>query len=92
MEAPEYSIYAKPASIEETRRKLSRIDWFIQEVSYEVKILDRAIAVEEKKSGITDPNHYAYPSYAKAASLRRDNLLSTIEELKHHASREKMAA
>jgi flagellar protein FliJ len=43
--------------------------------------LDREIANEEKRAGITDPTHFAYPTYARAASVRRDNLKSSISEL-----------
>ena len=43
--------------------------------------LDREIANEEKRAGIADPAHFAYPTYARAASVRRDNLRSSISEL-----------
>jgi F0F1-type ATP synthase membrane subunit b/b' len=36
--------------------------------------LEIQIGAEEKKAGITDINHFAYPTFAKAARLRRDNL------------------
>jgi len=36
--------------------------------------LDRQIAIEQERAGITDVNHYAYPTFAKAAMARRDNL------------------
>ena len=36
--------------------------------------LDREIANEEKRAGIGDPAHFAYPTYARAAMGRRDNL------------------
>jgi len=41
----------------------------------------RQIAIEEEKSGITDPNHFAYPTFAKAARQRRDNLGGSIRDL-----------
>ena len=34
-----------------------------------------------KRAGISDPSHFAYPTYARAASVRRDNLKSSIAEL-----------
>jgi F0F1-type ATP synthase membrane subunit b/b' len=40
------------------------------------------ISVEENKSGITDPTHFAYPTFAKAARQRADNLEVSIRELK----------
>ena len=36
---------------------------------------------EEKKAGITDINHFAYPTFAKAARLRRDNLQNSQQDL-----------
>ena len=39
------------------------------------------IAAEEKKAGITDINHFAYPTFAKAARLRRDNLMNSQQDL-----------
>jgi flagellar protein FliJ len=44
--------------------------------------LDNEIAREERKSGMSDPAHFAYPTYAKAARSRRDNLLNSAAELR----------
>ena len=44
--------------------------------------LDREIRVEQDRSGIHDPAHYAYPTYAKAALARRDNLKHSADELR----------
>ncbi len=44
--------------------------------------LDREIAAEQERSGIRDPGHFAYPTYAKAAMTRRDNLRRSAQELK----------
>ncbi|RYE49953.1 MAG: flagellar export protein FliJ, partial [Hyphomicrobiales bacterium] len=33
-------------------------------------------------AGIQDPSHFAYPTYAKAAIQRRENIVRSIEELK----------
>jgi flagellar export protein FliJ len=43
--------------------------------------LDHQIAAEEKKAGITDINHFAYPTFAKAARQRRDNLKNSQNDL-----------
>jgi flagellar FliJ protein len=43
--------------------------------------LDREIAAEEQKAGIADPNHFAYPTYARAAAQRRDNLRLSAQNL-----------
>jgi hypothetical protein len=39
------------------------------------------IAAEEQKAGISDPNHFAYPTYARAAAQRRDNLRQSAQNL-----------
>jgi len=44
--------------------------------------LDAQIANEEKKSGITDTAHFAYPTFAKAARTRRDNLMNSVGDLR----------
>jgi len=63
-------------------RKLSRIELSIHEFSMGAAELDQEIAGEEATTGISDPKHFAYPTYAKAAALRRDNLRRSVEDLK----------
>ncbi|MFI5012970.1 MAG: flagellar export protein FliJ [Hyphomicrobiales bacterium] len=67
---------------DEQGRKLSRIQWSIHEFSKEAAELDLEIAAEEARAGIGDPKHFAYPSYAKAAAARRDNLRRSVEQLR----------
>ena len=44
--------------------------------------LDREIRIEQDRAGIHDPAHFAYPTYAKAAIARRENLKRSSDELK----------
>ena len=44
--------------------------------------LERDIKIEQDRSGIHDPGHFAYPTYAKAAIQRRDNLKRSANDLK----------
>ena len=44
--------------------------------------LDREVRAEEERTGIHDPRHFAYSTVAKASSLRRDNLMNSIAQLK----------
>jgi flagellar export protein FliJ len=44
--------------------------------------LEREIKAEQDRAGIHDPAHFAYPTYAKAAMQRRDNLVRSGDELK----------
>jgi flagellar export protein FliJ len=67
--------------VDETRRRVAQIETMIAEFSKMARELDREIAVEEQRSGITDIAHFAYPTYARAARARRDNLQRSAEEL-----------
>jgi flagellar export protein FliJ len=44
--------------------------------------LDDQIAAEQERTGIRDVTHFAYPTFAKAATQRRDNLLVSANELR----------
>jgi flagellar export protein FliJ len=44
--------------------------------------LEREIKVEQDRAGIHDPGHFAYPTYAKAAIQRRENLKRSADELR----------
>jgi flagellar FliJ protein len=75
-------IRLKRFAAEEKRRNLARIEVMIREFSKDSVDLDREIAAEEARAGINDPKHFAYPTYAKAAAQRRDNLRRSVEDLK----------
>jgi len=44
--------------------------------------LEHEIATEQERAGINDPTHFAYPTYAKAAIQRRENLTRSADELR----------
>ena len=66
----------------EKRRQLEQLELMMHEFARMAAELDAQIAAEEKKSGITDVNHFAYPTFAKAARTRRDNLTNSVKDLK----------
>lgn len=82
MKSRESLIRLKKFSLDEKRRRLSQTEFMIAEFDRMSGDLDREIAAEETRSGIADPTHYAYPTYAKAALQRRDNLRRSADELK----------
>ena len=47
--------------------------------------LARQIAAEEERTGIKDLAHFAYSTFAKAAALRRGNLLTSVADLQVEA-------
>ena len=57
----------KRFEVEEKRRKVVEIESMIGDFSQMAADLDRQIAIEQERAGVTDINHYAYPTFAKAA-------------------------
>ncbi|MFG1308366.1 flagellar export protein FliJ [Xanthobacter tagetidis] len=82
MKSREPLIRAKRFQIDDKRRRLAQIDMMISEFERMALDLDRDIAAEERRSGMTDPRHFAYPPLAMAARNRRDNLTHSVGELK----------
>jgi flagellar export protein FliJ len=81
MKSRDTLIRLKRFQVEEKRRRVRQIEIMVAEFSRMIGDLDREIANEEKRVGISDPGHFAYPTYARAAMTRRDNLRSSIGEL-----------
>ena len=81
MKSRDTLIRLKRFQVEEKRRRVRQIETMMAEFARMTVDLDREIAVEEKRAGISDPGHFAYPTYARAAMARRENLKSSIAEL-----------
>ncbi|HKH95171.1 MAG TPA: flagellar export protein FliJ [Beijerinckiaceae bacterium] len=81
MKSRETLIRLKRFQVDEKRRRVAQIEMMMADFERMAGDLDREIAVEEKKTGISDPNHFAYPTYARAAAQRRDNLRRSAQEL-----------
>ena len=71
----------KRFEVEEKQRKVAEIETMIGDFSQMAQDLDRQIAIEQERAGVSDTNHYAYPTFAKAAIQRRDNLLASTANL-----------
>ncbi len=82
MKSRDTLIRLKQFHVEERRRKLAQIEAMIAEFARMAADLDREIALEEQRAGISDTAHFAYPTYARAARVRRHNLLRSGEELR----------
>src|SRR6478736_4149941 len=74
MKSRETLIRLKKFHVDEKRRRVAQIEGMIAE-------FDR-MATEQERAGISDPSHFAYPTYAKAAIQRRENLKRSADELK----------
>lgn len=81
MKSRENLVRLKQFQVNEKRRQLTQLDTMIAEFDRMANELDVQIVAEEKKAGITDTSHFAYPTFAKAARLRRDNLKNSQYDL-----------
>jgi hypothetical protein len=81
MKSRDNLVRLKKFQVNEKRRQLSQIELMVSEFERMANDLEAQIASEERKSGITDINHFAYPTFAKAARLRRDNLKTSQHDL-----------
>jgi flagellar export protein FliJ len=67
--------------LDEQRRKVAQMEAMIADFQRMAADLEREIMAEQERAGIHDPSHFAYPTYAKAAIARRQNLKRSIDEL-----------
>jgi flagellar FliJ protein len=82
MKSRDTLIRLKRFQVDEKRRRVAQIEMMIADFDRMAADLDREIAGEEQKAGISDPAHFAYPTYARAAAQRRDNLRRSAHDLK----------
>ncbi len=82
MKSRDTLIRLKKFQVDERRRRVAQIDTMIAEFERMGTDLEREIRTEQERAGIHDPAHFAYPTYAKAAIQRRENLLRSADELK----------
>jgi len=82
MKSRETLIRLKKFQVDEKRRKVAQIEGMIAEFERIAAELEREIKAEQDRAGIHDPGHFAYPTYAKAAMTRRENLKRSTDELR----------
>jgi flagellar export protein FliJ len=82
MKSRETLVRLKKFQVDEKRRKVAQIETMIAEFDRMSGELDREIRIEQDRAGIHDPAHFAYPTYAKAAIARRENLKRSVDELR----------
>ena len=82
MKLRETLIRLKRFQVDEKRRRVAQIEIMISEFERIAGDLDREIKAEQDRVGIHDPTHFAYPTYAKAAIQRRENLKRSAAELR----------
>jgi flagellar protein FliJ len=82
MKSRETLIRLKKFQVDEKRRRVAQIEGMIADFQRMSVDLEREIQSEQERAGINDPTHFAYPTYAKAATTRRENLKHSTDELR----------
>lgn len=82
MKPRDSALRAKRFEAAEKARKVASLEAMIRDFETMASELARQIAAEEERTGIKDPAHFAYSTFAKAAAHRRANLLNSVSELK----------
>ncbi len=91
MKSRDTLIRLKKFQVDEKRRRVAQIESMIADFQRMSVDLDREIQNEETRAGISDPAHFAYPTYAKAAIQRRENLTRSADELRGQLEEAKAA-
>ena len=82
MKSRERALQLKRNAFDEKARKAADLEHTIRELEGVAADLDDQIHVEEDRTGIKDPQHFAYSTFAKSASVRRDNLRASVAALR----------
>src|SRR4029078_11932173 len=80
MKSRETLIRLKKFQVDEKRRRVAQIESMIADFQRMSVDLESEIQSEQDRAGINDPSHFAYPTYAKAAIQRRENLTSSADD------------
>ena len=82
MKSRETVLKPKRFIVAEKARKVSDLEGMIREFEGMATELDRQIATEEERTGVKDPLHFSYSTFAKAAAQRREKLLASVADLR----------
>lgn len=82
MKPRESILRLKRFEADEKARKVADLQAMIREFEQMASDLDRQIASEESRTGVKDIKHFAYSTFAKAAAQRRDNLKTSVDDLR----------
>jgi multidrug resistance efflux pump len=91
MKSRDTTLRLKRFEADDKARKVADLEHMIREFETMATDLDRQIQAEEERTGVRDTGHFAYSTFAKSATQRRDNLRASAAELMQkleHAQRE----
>ncbi len=82
MKARDSTLRLKRFDVTERARKAADMEIMVRDFEQMIVDLGRQISAEEERTGIKDAAHFAYSTFAKAAALRRDNLVTSVADLR----------
>lgn len=82
MKSRETALRLKRFEADEKARKVLGLEQMIRDFEVMAVDLERQVQAEEDRTGVKDVHHFAYSTFAKAASQRRDKLRASIDDLK----------
>ena len=82
MKSRESAIRLKRFEAQEKVRKVQGLEQMIRDFEVMASDLERQVQAEEDRTGVKDMGHFAYSTFAKAASQRRDKLRASIDDLR----------
>lgn len=91
MKSRESVLRLRRFQVEDKKRQVAQIEAMIGEFDRMAKELNDQVLAEQERSGIHDAGHFAYPTFAKAAIQRRDNLSASERALKDKLAAAKTA-
>lgn len=65
--------------VDEKRRKVAELELMLAEFRQRERDLEAQVEAEQRKAGISDVAHFAYPMFAKSVIRRRENILESID-------------
>jgi hypothetical protein len=81
MKLCETSIRLKRFEASEKARKVAELEHMIREFEGMANGLEREVKAEEGRTGVKDPDHFAYSTFARSAIHRRENLRASVSGL-----------
>ena len=82
MKPRDATLRLKRFEVSEKARTVLSMESMINDFEQMANDLARQIAAEEERTGIKDSSHFAYSTFAKAAAVRRTNLLNSVADLR----------
>jgi flagellar protein FliJ len=82
MKARDAALRLRRFDVNDKARKVEDLESMIRDFEQMALDLNRQVAIEEDRTGIKDPSHFSYSTFAKAAATRRANLIASVDDLR----------